>query len=321
MAAPEFHPSVKEFRPGGGGGGGAGLTSSDGGGGGVSSSVGSGGGISSLQAPSSPFIPTKFNPNASTYSSPHGGKSKGAPARGVGEDSFRLAEQVNTDESVRVEDDVAIAATGPSSDPEPRQSIPGADGGGGGGGGRGRNDDVAAAPSGTGPLPTINVPENMVPVFRNGCMFFVPAANHEDEEASFAGQGSTAHNLSHGYLRPVALATVPTRRTLRTQFLAEPLRLHYQQRAAKALLEVEPGDPRYKEIPLDYHSLHPLQSSAEVAAGKGWSGTGSLGYPQSLYKVVSSKDNLPYALRRVDGVRAASNDVAHSAVEMWSQAR
>ena len=45
----------------------------------------------------------------------------------------------------------------------------------------------------------------------------------------------------------------------------------------------------------------------------------SLGYPNVVYKVISAKDSLPYALRRIDSVRNTSAQVTSSAVSMWAQ--
>ena len=81
---------------------------------------------------------------------------------------------------------------------------------------------------------------------------------------------------------------------------------------SRALLaSVEHSDPRYKELPPQYTSMKPLDNAAKTRGA-----TGSLGYVTTVYKVVNSKDGLPYCVRRADYVRS-SNQVTGHVLKRW----
>lgn len=72
--------------------------------------------------------------------------------------------------------------------------------------------------------------------------------------------------------------------------------------AYECMFQEVPSDPRYKQIPPRYHSMHVLDDSSQEVV------TGSFGFLTSLYKVVDSVDGRTYALRRVERVRT-NNEV------------
>jgi hypothetical protein len=134
----------------------------------------------------------------------------------------------------------------------------------------------------------------------------------------FPSQSDDAFLESEGGVMDEVLDNPPTfpvynRRTVSSLFLPDNLREFYQARAMLYREEVPANDPRYKEIPKQYHSMKPLDN---ISAAR--NSTGSLGYVTNIYKVISASDGLPYALRRVDGSRVR-NDVAMSAVSLWSR--
>eukprot|EP00948_MAST-09A_sp_MAST-9A-sp1_P001484 g1484.t1 len=143
------------------------------------------------------------------------------------------------------------------------------------------------------------------------------------------GSKTKPPSLSHGYLRPPSHFVRPLKRNLRSLFIAEPLRLLYQRQAAKILMQISPDDAKYKEVPLEFHSLYPLEVSDSEAMNQQQQNQGtyhqprasSLGYPNVVYKVISAKDSLPYALRRIDSVRNTSASVTSNAADMWARAR
>ena len=77
-----------------------------------------------------------------------------------------------------------------------------------------------------------------------------------------------------------------------------------------------PSDPRYKQIPPRYHSMHVLDDSSQEVV------TGSFGFLTSLYKVVDSVDDRTYALRldaRAGQLEATHTPQHHLSARLLSQ--
>lgn len=115
---------------------------------------------------------------------------------------------------------------------------------------------------------------------------------------------------------PVTLPS-PPKRSLQTVGLPEPIRQHFQSLDIQALKQMSPEDPRYKEIPMRFHSAHPLDIVS--AANRG--GGGSFGYPSSVYKVIDRADSQIYVLRRFDPMRNIPQVVVANALKKWSEVR
>jgi PAB-dependent poly(A)-specific ribonuclease subunit 3 len=108
----------------------------------------------------------------------------------------------------------------------------------------------------------------------------------------------------------------PTKRSLQTIGIPEPIRAHFQGLDLTSLRQMDPADERYKEIPVRFHSAFPLDDpSAQRRAG------GSFGYPSCLYKATDRADSHIYALRRFDNVRLVSASVLKSAQSKWTSVR
>lgn len=108
----------------------------------------------------------------------------------------------------------------------------------------------------------------------------------------------------------------PSKRSLQTIGIPEPIRQHFQGLDLTSLRQMDPADERYKEIPVRYHSCFPLDDpSAQRRAG------GSFGYPSCLYKATDRADSHVYALRRFDNVRLVSASVLKSAQTKWTAVR
>ena len=107
----------------------------------------------------------------------------------------------------------------------------------------------------------------------------------------------------------------PTKRTLQTIGIPEPIRKHFQNLDFETLQQIAPDDDRYKEIPPRYHSIFALDTN-EAARSTG----GSFGYPSALYKVTDRMDSQVYALRRFDNVKTTQS-IAKNAQDKWSSMR
>lgn len=105
------------------------------------------------------------------------------------------------------------------------------------------------------------------------------------------------------------------RATWATRFLPEHLYEYYAQRAALQTLSLPPGHARLLELPSEYVSMWPLDAHVHERVHV----TGSFGYVTSLFKAVSTKDGVAYAVRRVEGVRAAPA-LLRTVVESWQRA-
>ena len=90
------------------------------------------------------------------------------------------------------------------------------------------------------------------------------------------------------------------------------LRLHLHARQLSVARRLEPSDERLKEIPIQYHSIYPLDPPA-----KSRTASGSYGYPSAIFKVISERDGVAYALRRMDSVRCTAR-IASAAQERWT---
>ena len=62
--------------------------------------------------------------------------------------------------------------------------------------------------------------------------------------------------------------------------MSAALRLHLHARQLQVLRRLEPDDERLKEIPLQYHSIFPLDHHSKNRAA-----SGSYGYPSAVFKV------------------------------------
>jgi PAB-dependent poly(A)-specific ribonuclease subunit 3 len=112
----------------------------------------------------------------------------------------------------------------------------------------------------------------------------------------------------------------PPRRCLQTIGLPEPIRQHFSQIDLEALRQMEPNDPRYKELPSRFHSAYCLDDMySQSRRGTG----GSYGYPSGVYKAIDRSDSQVYTLRRVDNVRITptTSVVAKSVMAKWCEIR
>ena len=80
------------------------------------------------------------------------------------------------------------------------------------------------------------------------------------------------------------------------------------------LEQLDPSDPRLKEVPRKFHSILPLDDP-NVPRGT----AGSCGYPTTMYKVVNNKDGFTYALRRVDNVRSVTPELCAMTQRAWQR--
>ncbi len=109
----------------------------------------------------------------------------------------------------------------------------------------------------------------------------------------------------------------------RTRFLPEHVYEFFSRQTALTVAALPPGHLRHREVPAEFISVLPLDKQlvledlGVVAPQPPASGT--FGYVSSLFKVVSSEDGLPYALRRVESVRAPPAVLA-SVRESWARA-
>ena len=114
----------------------------------------------------------------------------------------------------------------------------------------------------------------------------------------------------------------PSKRSLQTIGIPEPIRSHFRNLDIEALRQMDPANERYRELPSRYHSAYPLfnphsSPAATIAMGAGGS---CFGYPSALYKATDQADSQLYALRRFDNVRTAPSVVATTA-ERWQGVR
>jgi hypothetical protein len=100
-------------------------------------------------------------------------------------------------------------------------------------------------------------------------------------------------------------ASAVRRRTWLTRFVPEKLYSYLAQQTFSILDAVSPSNTRVLEIPPSYTSVRPLDITGPNNEGEaGVSVTGTFGYVTSVFKVISVEDAMPYALRRVENVRA-----------------
>mmetsp|Transcript_31158 Transcript_31158/g.44780 ORF Transcript_31158/g.44780 Transcript_31158/m.44780 type:complete len:355 (+) Transcript_31158:32-1096(+) len=209
--------------------------------------------------------------------------------------------------------------------------------------------------------------DQMVEVNWNGSVFFVPQDNahnsvpydgqdnilvpeevleHEKndvlpEDHPLLTMKSATSTILAGmeYGNTTTTLPAPPKRSLQTIGIPEPVREHFQSLDMIALRQMDPADPRYKEIPLRYHSAMPLDVPNNSSNGQqGSSQTpvsthmhmnsssssglgGSFGYPSSVYKVVDRADSQMYALRRFDNVRNCPPVVVANALSKWADLR
>ena len=103
------------------------------------------------------------------------------------------------------------------------------------------------------------------------------------------------------------------RRTWLTRFLPEKLYEYLAKQTELTLISISPMNPRVLEIPPSYTSVWPLDTQQGNSAV---SVTGSYGYVTAVYKVISRDDAMPYALRRVENVRAPAQ-LLQSTLASW----
>ena len=84
---------------------------------------------------------------------------------------------------------------------------------------------------------------------------------------------------------------------------------------AVSLRQLKPGDEIVKEIPRGYHCINPLDME-----GKQRGTAGSFGYPSYVYKVVSEKTGILYALRRIDNVKT-NPKITQQVLQIWNKAQ
>ena len=114
----------------------------------------------------------------------------------------------------------------------------------------------------------------------------------------------------------------PPKRTLQSLGVPDSLWRHFQTLSNQHSRQMSPDDPRYKEIPPEYHSAYCLDDVDDINISTPTSSkpSGSFGYPSVLYKVVSQEDGYTYALRRFDNVKC-SHKIAAAAMEAWRRVR
>jgi PAB-dependent poly(A)-specific ribonuclease subunit 3 len=115
------------------------------------------------------------------------------------------------------------------------------------------------------------------------------------------------------YLSGPGVVPAPKKRNVRSFFLPQNIRQRFWHMDALSLRQLKPSDKRVKEIPKGYHGVNPLDAS-DVPTGT----AGSFGYPSSIYKVVSEKDGLLYALRRFDNIKTTPQITAR-VIGVWEK--
>lgn len=162
--------------------------------------------------------------------------------------------------------------------------------------------------------------EVMVEVNYNGSTFFVPSsaayAYGASQEAGAEAFGAKPAQPDLGPDWGLSTVEAPSKRTLQTIGLPEPIRTHFQSLDAETKRSLLPDDDRHNEVPGRYHSILPLDLPG-VPRGAG----GSFGYPSALFKVVDRTDSQVYALRRIDNVRTCQPTVLKNAMTRWLDIR
>lgn len=110
-----------------------------------------------------------------------------------------------------------------------------------------------------------------------------------------------------------AAASIPAR-PVESLLAHENIRRIFDRQNEWLMQQLDPSDERYKEIPMGFHCMYPLDPP--VAKNSHRDAAGSWGYPTHMYKVTSQTDGRTYALRRVENVRT-NDEIASSAENLW----
>ena len=117
------------------------------------------------------------------------------------------------------------------------------------------------------------------------------------------------------FLAGPVVKEAPKRRTIRSVFMPARMRERFWHMDAVSLRQLKPGDEIVKEIPKGYHCINPLDME-----GKQRGTAGSFGYPSYVYKVVSEKTGILYALRRIDNVKT-NPKITQQVLQIWNKAQ
>jgi PAB-dependent poly(A)-specific ribonuclease subunit 3 len=117
------------------------------------------------------------------------------------------------------------------------------------------------------------------------------------------------------FLAGPVIEEAPKRRNIRSFFMPNRMRERFWHMDAVSLRQLKPDDEVIKEIPKGYHCINPLDME-----GKPRGTAGSFGYPSSVYKVVSEKTGLIYALRRFDNIKT-NPKVTQQVLQIWNKTR
>mmetsp|Transcript_10179 Transcript_10179/g.25523 ORF Transcript_10179/g.25523 Transcript_10179/m.25523 type:complete len:896 (-) Transcript_10179:15-2702(-) len=127
----------------------------------------------------------------------------------------------------------------------------------------------------------------------------VPSATHQQQQQVAA---FSMANGPHGM------------RTISKFFMSNTLRKDLNRRKRELLLSPDPRDPRTAELPHMIHRYHSILSLE--SPDKDGIKSQLYGFPTSVYKCTSTTDNLPYALRRIEGARLA-NEYGLAVIDLW----
>lgn len=154
------------------------------------------------------------------------------------------------------------------------------------------------------------VPESMTFVAEDGTICYMgPSA---EEEAIANGEVELDDGMQWAIRGLAQTAPAPPRRCLQTIGVPEPIRQHFRDLDVEALKQIDPEDARYKELPMRYHAVYPLDTAGASVS--------SFGYPSSIYKVIDQTDSQQYAVRRYDNVRTTQSIISNAATR-WRDVR
>lgn len=129
--------------------------------------------------------------------------------------------------------------------------------------------------------------------------------------------------INNGILPQVSSVTGPRKRTWRTKQIPSMLYAHYQRQSAATMTSLPSGHERYCDVPAEFVELMPLdQNILDEDLGRtverNVNPSGSHGYPSIAYKVISTVDGFPYAIRRVENVKS-SQSITDKVITDWAR--
>ena len=152
--------------------------------------------------------------------------------------------------------------------------------------------------------------EKHIQIAWNGNTYYVPeSVVYQNKIEEYLNSVEINDGLEWG-LGSLSLPA-PVKRTLQSTSSSEPIRSHLLSLDIESMKQMDPADPRYKEIPIRFHSAYMLdESTANRHTG------GSFGYPSSLYRVTDRTDSQMYALKRFDNVKT-TYPIVKNAISKW----